>query len=305
MDTHPLVILGSGPAGCTAALYAARAGLAPLVLEGPLPGGQLTQTSDVENFPGFPRAVGGYDLVVAMREQAERFGARFEADAVTACDLAGETKTLTTLTGGTLRCRALIVATGASARWLGVPGEEALRGRGVSACATCDGAFFRGRHVAVVGGGDVACEDALTLSKLCAKVTLIHRRDSLRASKVLADRVLAAPNVEPLWDTVVEAVRDPAQGRVTALALRGVKTGAAAELPVDGLFVAIGHAPNTDFLRGALPLDPAGYVLGEDVRTAVPGVFAAGDVMDPRYKQAVVAASAGARAALEAERFLR
>ena len=302
--THDILILGSGPAGCTAALYAARAGFKPLVLEGAQPGGQLTQTTDVENFPGFPGGINGYDLVQSMRQQAERFGAVFEMDEATGADFAGPVKRVETLVGGTREARAVILATGASAKWLGVPGERALTGRGVSGCATCDGAFFRGREVAVVGGGDVACEDALVLARLCAKVWLIHRRDALRASKVMAERVLATPNVEPIWDTVVENVLDPAAGAVTALRLRNVTTGAVRDLPVAALFVAIGHAPNTAFLQGALALDAQGYVVTDGVRTSAPGVFAAGDVMDPAYKQAVIAAGAGARAALEAERYL-
>ena len=303
--THDLIILGSGPAGCTAALYAARAGLRPLVLEGAQPGGQLTQTTEIENFPGLPGPTNGYDLVVAMRRQAERFGAVFEMDEAVGADFSGPVRRLETLVAGTLEARALILATGASARWLGVPGEQALIGRGVSGCATCDGAFFRGKEVAVVGGGDVACEDALFLARLCAKVWLIHRRDALRASKVMADRVLASPAIEPVWDTVVEEVLDPAAGAVSALRLRNVKDGSARELPVGGLFVAIGHTPNTAFLKGALELDAQGYVaVRGGVRTSAEGVFAAGDVMDPDYKQAVVAAGAGAKAALEAERFL-
>lgn len=303
--THDLIILGSGPAGCTAALYAARAGLRPLVLEGAQPGGQLTQTTEIENFPGLPGPTNGYDLVVSMRRQAERFGAVFEMDEAVGADFSGPVRRLETLVAGTLEARALILATGASARWLGVPGEQALIGRGVSGCATCDGAFFRGKEVAVVGGGDVACEDALFLARLCAKVWLIHRRDALRASKVMAGRVLANPAIEPVWDTVVEEVLDPAAGAVSALRLRNVKDGSARELPVGGLFVAIGHTPNTAFLKGALELDAQGYVAVRDgVRTSAEGVFAAGDVMDPDYKQAVVAAGAGAKAALEAERFL-
>ncbi len=303
--THDLIILGSGPAGCTAALYAARAGLRPLVLEGAQPGGQLTQTTEIENFPGLPGPTNGYDLVVSMRRQAERFGAVFEMDEAVGADFSGPVRRLETLVAGTLEARALILATGASARWLGVPGEQALIGRGVSGCATCDGAFFRGKEVAVVGGGDVACEDALFLARLCAKVWLIHRRDALRASKVMAGRVLANPAIEPVWDTVVEEVLDPAAGAVSALRLRNVKDGSARELPVGGLFVAIGHTPNTAFLKGALELDAQGYVaVRGGVRTSAEGVFAAGDVMDPDYKQAVVAAGAGAKAALEAERFL-
>ena len=302
---HDLIILGSGPAGCTAALYAARAGLKPLVLEGSQPGGQLTQTTDIENFPGLEKPVNGYDLVVSMRRQAERFGAVFEMDEAVGADFSGPVKKVETMVAGTLEARAVILATGASARWLGLPAEQALIGRGVSGCATCDGAFFRGKEVAVVGGGDVACEDALFLARLCSKVWLIHRRDALRASKVMADRVLANAVIEPIWDTVVDDVLDPAAGTVTAVRLRNVKDGSLRDLPISGLFVAIGHTPNTVFLKGAVDLDPRGYVAVRDgVRTSAEGVFAAGDVMDPDYKQAVIAAGAGAKAALEAERFL-
>ena len=302
---HDLIILGSGPAGCTAALYAARAGLKPLVLEGSQPGGQLTQTTDIENFPGLEKPVNGYDLVVSMRRQAERFGAVFEMDEAVGADFSGPVKKVETMVAGTLEARAVILATGASARWLGLPAEQALIGRGVSGCATCDGAFFRGKEVAVIGGGDVACEDALFLARLCSKVWLIHRRDALRASKVMADRVLANAVIEPIWDTVVDDVLDPAAGAVTAVRLRNVKDGSPRDLPISGLFVAIGHTPNTAFLKGAVDLDPRGYVAVRDgVRTSAEGVFAAGDVMDPDYKQAVIAAGAGAKAALEAERYL-
>ena len=302
---HDLIILGSGPAGCTAALYAARAGLKPLVLEGSQPGGQLTQTTDIENFPGLEKPVNGYDLVVSMRRQAERFGAVFEMDEAVGADFSGPVKKVETMVAGTLEARAVILATGASARWLGLPAEQALIGRGVSGCATCDGAFFRGKEVAVIGGGDVACEDALFLARLCSKVWLIHRRDALRASKVMADRVLANAVIEPIWDTVVDDVLDPAAGAVTAVRLRNVKDGSLRDLPISGLFVAIGHTPNTAFLKGAVDLDPRGYVTVRDgVHTSAEGVFAAGDVMDPDYKQAVIAAGAGAKAALEAERYL-
>lgn len=302
---HDLIILGSGPAGCTAALYAARAGLKPLVLEGSQPGGQLTQTTDIENFPGLEKPVNGYDLVVSMRRQAERFGAVFEMDEAVGADFSGPVKKVETMVAGTLEAHAVILATGASARWLGLPAEQALIGRGVSGCATCDGAFFRGKEVAVIGGGDVACEDALFLARLCSKVWLIHRRDALRASKVMADRVLANAVIEPIWDTVVDDVLDPAAGAVTAVRLRNVKDGSLRDLPISGLFVAIGHTPNTAFLKGAVDLDPRGYVAVRDgVRTSAEGVFAAGDVMDPDYKQAVIAAGAGAKAALEAERYL-
>ena len=301
---HDLVILGSGPAGCSAALYAARAGFSPLVLEGMQPGGQLTQTSDIENYPGFPKAINGYDLVVAMRRQAERFGAVFQMDACTEVDFTGEIKRLKTMVAGTLECRAVILATGASARWLGLDSEKSLMGHGVSACATCDGAFFKGKEVAVNGGGDTACEDALFLSRLCTKVTLIHRRDALRASKVMADRVLSTPNIEVAWNSVVADILDPNQGKVTGVVLRDTVTGETRTLPVSALFVAIGHTPNTEFLKGALELDAHGYIVTDGTRTSVKGVFAAGDAQDPAYKQAVIAAGSGAMAALEAERYL-
>ena len=249
---HDLIILGSGPAGCTAALYAARAGFKPLVLEGMQPGGQLTQTTDIENFPGFEKAINGYELVVAMRRQAERFGAVFEMDECTGADFSGEVKRLETMVGGTLEARAVILATGAAAKYLGLESERKLLGHGVSGCATCDGAFFRGKEVAVAGGGDTACEDALFLAKLCSKVTLIHRRDALRASKVMAERVLATPNIEMAWNSVVTAVEDPAKGAVEAVLLKDVQTGAERRLPVSALFVAIGHTPNTAFLKGAV-----------------------------------------------------
>ncbi len=299
-----LVILGSGPAGCTAALYAARAGFSPLVLEGMQPGGQLTQTTDVENFPGFEQAVNGYELVLSMRRQAERFGAQFEMDECTGADFSCNVKRLETVVAGVLEARAVIVATGASARWLGLESEKALLGHGVSGCATCDGAFFRGQAVAVVGGGDTACEDALFLAKLCSKVILIHRRNALRASKVMADRVLASPKIEPIWNSEIAEILDPAQGHVQAVRLRDTHSGTLRDLPVNAVFIAIGHQPNTAFLRGALPLTPQGYIITSGVKTSAPGVFAAGDVQDPAYKQAVIAAGSGAMAALEAERYL-
>ena len=302
---HDIVILGSGPAGCTAAIYAARAGLKPLVIEGQQPGGQLTQTTDIENFPGFENGINGYELVLAMRKQAERFGAVFEMDEVMSADVSGPVKKLETMVNGTLEAKAVILATGAAPRWLGLPAEKKLLGHGVSGCATCDGAFFKGKTVAVNGGGDTACEDALYLARLCEKVYLIHRRDALRASKVMADRVLSTPNIEPVWDTVVDDILDPTAGEVTALKVRNVKTGAVTELSTSALFVAIGHVPNTAFLKGVIDLDPQGYIAVKNgVLTSAEGVFAAGDAQDPAYKQAVIAAGSGAAAALEAERFL-
>lgn len=301
---YDIVILGSGPAGCTAAIYAARAGFKPLVLEGLQPGGQLTQTTDIENFPGFEQGINGYDLVITMRRQAERFGAVFEMDECIGADFSGEIKRLETMVNGTLEARSVILATGASARWLGLASEKALMGHGVSACATCDGAFFKGKEVAVNGGGDTACEDALFLSKLCKKVTLIHRRGALRASKVMADRVLETPNIEVAWHQTVVDILDPAKGEVSAVRLRSTLDGSERLLPVSALFVAIGHTPNTAFLKGAVALDDHGYIVTDGVRTSVKGVFAAGDAQDPAYKQAIIAAGSGAVAALEAERYL-
>lgn len=300
-----IVIIGSGPAGCTAAIYAARAGLAPLVFEGMQPGGQLTQTTDIENFPGFPEKIGGYELVTAMRRQAENFGARFEVDEVTHCDFSGPVKKLTLMVAGEIEAKTVIIATGATARYLGLPSEEALIGKGVSGCATCDGAFFRDRPVAVVGGGDTACEDALYLARLCSSVILIHRRDQLRASKVMADRVIAHPKITVLWDSVVEDIQDPAQETVTGLTLRNLKTQALTEHKVEAIFVAIGHTPNTRHFQGALELDAEGYIVVKPGnKTSAEGVFVAGDVHDRNYKQAIVAAGSGCVAALEAERYL-
>ena len=299
-----VVIVGSGPAGLTAAIYTARANLAPMVIEGMQPGGQLTQTTDVENFPGFENPVNGTDLVATMRKQAERFGVRFLMDEVTGCELTGDVKRLSLMVNEQLEARAVIIATGASARYLGLESEQALMGRGVSACATCDGAFFKGQHVAVVGGGDTAMEDSLYLSNLASRVTVIHRRDEFRASKVMADRVLSAPNIDVLWDTVVDEVLDVAKGEVTGLRLRNVKSGAASVLEVQGVFMAIGHTPNTAAFSGHIELDKEGYIVAERGRTSVPGVFAAGDVQDRHYKQAITAAGSGCMAALEAERYI-
>ncbi len=301
---HDIIILGSGPAGCTAALYAARAGFKPFVLEGMQPGGQLTQTTDIENYPGFEHGINGYELVTTMRQQAERFGAVFEMDECTHADFSGDVKRLETMVNGTLEAKAVILATGASARWLGLESEKKLLGHGVSGCATCDGSFFKGKDVAVNGGGDTACEDALFLAKLCSKVTLIHRRDTLRASKVMADRVLATSNIEMAWNSVVTEVLDSTKGEVSAVRLRDTVTGEERLLSINALFVAIGHTPNTAFLQGAIELDAQGYIVTHGVHTSAKGVFAAGDVQDPAYKQAIIAAGSGAMAALEAERYL-
>jgi thioredoxin reductase (NADPH) len=299
-----VVIIGSGPAGLTAAIYAARANLSPVVIDGMQPGGQLTQTSDVENFPGFEQAVNGFELVNTMRKQAERFGVRFMMDEVSACDLSGEVKKVSLMMSGELQTRTVIIATGASARYMGLPSEQQLMGKGVSACATCDGSFFRGMPVAVIGGGDTAMEDALYLSRIVSHVTVVHRRHAFRASKIMADRVLSAPNIEVVWDAVVEEVLDPAKGEVTGLRLKNVVTGERFERAVQGVFVAIGHTPNTAAFAGQVDLDAEGYIVATDTRTSRPGVFAAGDVQDRHYKQAVTAAGTGCMAALEAERYL-
>jgi len=299
-----IVIAGSGPAGCTAALYAARAGFGPLVLEGLAPGGQLTTTTEVENYPGFPEGIQGPALMEAMKAQAMRFGARFETGRVTGSDFSRRPLRLMLEDGRTIESHTVILACGAEARWLGLPSEQALRGRGVSACATCDGFFFRGVPVAVVGGGDTAMEEALFLTRFASRVYLIHRRDAFRASRIMAERVLRHPKIEPVWNSVVEEVRDPAKGAVTALVLRDTRTGELRELSVQGLFVAIGHSPSTEPFRGQVAMDEKGYIRVSGVSTSVEGVYAAGDVMDPEFRQAVVAAGTGCMAAMRACRYL-
>lgn len=303
-----VVIIGSGPAGLTAAIYAARANLRPVVVEGMAPGGQLTQTSDIENFPGFPEPVGGAELMDRMRKQAERLEVSFVQDEVESVSFSQDGKAPHVLTlaftGEMLETHAVIIATGASARYLGLPSEEALKGHGVSGCATCDGAFFKGKRVAVVGGGDTALEDALYLSRLCASVTVIHRRNEFRASKIMSDRVLAAENIAVKWNSVVEEVIDVSAKKVTGVKLRNVKTGELSVLDIDGLFVAIGHVPNTAVFKDFLKLDDAGYLVTDHSCTNIPGVFAAGDVQDRRYRQAIAAAGSGCMAALEAERYI-
>jgi thioredoxin reductase (NADPH) len=310
-ETHRtrLLIIGAGPAGYTAAIYAARAGLAPLVVAGLQPGGQLTITTDVENYPGFAEAIQGPWLMEQMQKQAEHVGAKVVFDVVTAVDLARRPFRATGDSGDAYEAEAVVIATGAQARWLGIPGEKELGGFGVSACATCDGFFYRGKHVAVIGGGNSATEEALYLSNLARHVTLIHRRDSLRSEKILQQRLFAKPNVTVLWDTTVDAVLSDDTGRVPVargLALRHAKTGDRSELKVDGVFVAIGHAPATALFQGQLDMDAEGYIrtVPGTTRTSVPGVFAAGDVQDKVYRQAVTAAGTGCMAALEGEKFL-
>jgi thioredoxin reductase (NADPH) len=303
VEERDVVILGSGPAGYTAALYAARANLRPLVLKGLEAGGQLMLTTEVENYPGFADGIMGPELMDAMEKQASRFEAEIVAQSATRVDLserpfgvwAGDQE---------WRAKTLILATGASAKWLGVPGEETLRGRGVSACATCDGFFFRDRELVVVGGGDTAMEEATFLTKFASKVTIVHRRDEFRASKIMQDRALANPKIAVIWSSVV--VEIVGEGAVTGVRLRNVKTDELTELATDGVFMAIGHTPNTDLVKGQLELTDTGYIVVEEptTRTSVAGVFAAGDVTDVIYRQAVTAAGQGCKAAIDAERFL-
>jgi thioredoxin reductase (NADPH) len=299
-----VVIIGSGPAGLTAAVYAARASLHPLIVEGLEAGGQLMLTTEVENFPGFRDGIMGPDLMAAMREQAQRFGAEMQRGNVMAVDLGTRPFEITTEEGAIL-ARTVIISTGASARLLGLPSERALMGHGVSTCATCDGFFFRGRPIAVVGGGDSALEEATFLTRFASSVTIIHRRDTLRGSKIMQEKAFANPKINFEWDTEVVDVLDPKAGEVSAVRLRNTKTGAEKDLAVEGLFVAIGHIPNTSLFTGQLDMDPDGYLITrQGTRTNVPGVFACGDVQDRVYRQAVTAAGSGCMAAIDAERYL-
>jgi thioredoxin reductase (NADPH) len=299
-----VIIVGSGCAGLTAAIYAARANLSPLVLEGRQPGGQLSTTTLVENFPGFPDGIDGPQLIMNMHQQAEKFGARFSYAEVTDFDAADE-HIRVKADDEWLETQALIIASGASARWLGLPEEEKLVGHGLTSCATCDGAFYKNVPVAVVGGGDSAAEESLFLTRFASKVYLIHRRDKLRASPIMADRVLANTKIEPIWNTVVTKYVPDDKGEMSAILLRDVRTGQERELPVACVFVAIGHDPNTKAYRGKLETDPEGYLLARRlVESKHPGVFIAGDVADRIYKQAVTAAGSGCAAAIEAERYL-
>ena len=306
--THSkVIILGSGPAGATAAIYAARAMLAPTLIAGLQPGGQLTITTEVENYPGFAEAIQGPWLMEQMQAQAEHVGTKMVQDTIDSVDLGGQPFTLTGDSGTRYTADTLIIATGASAKWLGLPSEQKFQGFGVSACATCDGFFYRGKEVAVVGGGNTAVEEALFLTNFASKVTLIHRRDELRADKTNQARLLAHPKVEVLFDTVVEEITGSEEPlSVTGLKLRNVKTGAESGLAVHGVFIAIGHSPATDLFKGQLEMDAEGYIktAPDSTRTSIPGVFAAGDVKDKVFRQAVTAAGMGCMAALEAERFL-
>ena len=300
-----VIIIGAGPAGYTAAIYAARANLAPLLITGFQAGGQLTLTTSVENYPGFVDGVQGPELMATMRKQAERFGTEMIADDVTAVDL--KVPPYTVHVGADVyRGQTIILATGASAKLLGLPNENLLMGRGVSTCATCDGFFFKDQKIMVVGGGDTAIEEALYLARLGQSVEVVHRRDSLRASKIMADRAMKNPKITFIWDSVIEEIFDPALNKVTGVLLKNLKTGAKTERPVDGLFVAIGHQPNTALFKGQVELTPTDYihVVPGTTQTSVPGVFAAGDVQDHVWRQAITAAGTGCMAALEAERYL-
>ena len=301
-EVEHVVIIGSGPAGLTAAVYAARANLRPLVLAGGLYGGQLMLTTDVENYPGFPEGILGPELMIRFREQAERFGARIENVDVSSVDFTKRPLVVRT-DDAQHEASTVIVATGASARWLDIPGEERLRGRGVSSCATCDGAFFTDKRIVVVGGGDSALEEALFLTRFGSRVTIVHRRDRLRASKIMSDRARAHPKIDFIWNSVVEEVHG--ETHVTGLRLRNVLDGSSSDMETAALFVAIGHIPNTGVFAGQLDLDELGYVVSPDGSlTNVEGVFVAGDVNDHRYRQAVTAAGAGCRAAMDVEKYL-
>jgi len=309
MATHTtrMLIIGSGPAGLSAAIYGARAGMEPIVVQGLQPGGQLTITTDVENYPGFRDVIQGPWLMQEMQAQAEHVGTRMLWDTIVDVDLSGPPFRATGDGGDIYEGDVLVIATGAQAKWLGVPGEQELGGKGVSACATCDGFFFRGKKVVVIGGGNTAVEEALYLTNHSEDVTLIHRRDSLRSEKILQDRLFANPRISVLWNKAVERFEgDPLAGGLTGVALVDTVTGEKSVLACDGAFVAIGHAPATELFKGKLELDAGGYILVEagTPKTAIPGVFACGDVMDHTYRQAVTAAGTGCMAALDAERFL-
>ena len=306
-QTTDVIIIGSGPAGYTAAIYLGRAGYHPVVIAGALtPGGQLVNTTEVENFPGFPDGIMGPDLMDAMRKQAERFGAEIVYDDVVSADVQGDSKHVVLDGGDTYTARAVIVATGSQVRKLGVPGEAEYSGRGVSYCATCDGFFFRGKPLVVVGGGDSALTEADFLSRFGSSVTVIHRRDTFRASRILVDRAEKNPKVDFRMNAVVERVNGDDESGAHSVTIRDTVTGDMTEIPANGVFVAIGHTPATEFLNGALQLDEHGYITvdGSSTRTSVPGVFAAGDVVDGVYRQAISAAGMGCRAALDAQAYL-
>lgn len=306
MMSENVVILGAGVAGLTAAIYASRANLNPVVIEGLQPGGQLTITADVENFPGFAEPVTGPDLMANMRKQAERVGARFKPGQVTAADIKGLPLKVT-IDDGTIEARALIIATGADARWLGIESETTLLGKGVSACATCDGFFYRDKEVCVVGGGDTALEEALFLTHFCSKVTIIHRRDELRGSPTLQERAKKNSKIAFAWDSIVDEILDMKKGEVTGVRIKNVKSGDLSEIPASGIFIAIGHVPNTKMLDGQIEMDENGYIRTKksSTETSVECVFACGDCQDSVYRQAVTAAGTGCMAAIDAERYLQ
>ncbi len=299
-----VIILGSGCAGSTAAIYSARANLEPLVLEGIEPGGQLSLTSNIENFPGFPEGISGLELVENMKKQAQGFGAEYRMENVVEADLSSRPFTIKT-GEETYQAHSLIIASGASAQLIGLESEKILLGKGVSTCATCDGFFYRGQEVVVVGGGDTAMEDAIYLTRFCEKVTVVHRRDELRASQIMGDRAKSNPKITFIWDSVVTEVLDPEKGEVEAVRIKNVKSGEETVYKTNGVFIAIGHKPNTGIFKGQLDQSPNGYLLVHDgYHTNVEGVFAAGDVHDEHYRQAITAAGAGCGASLDCERFL-
>ncbi|MEJ5301792.1 MAG: thioredoxin-disulfide reductase [Bacteroidales bacterium] len=303
------LIIGSGPAGYTAAIYASRADLKPILYQGMQPGGQLTITTEVENFPGYPKGITGPEMMEEFKAQAERFGTDIRWGTIEEVDFSKRPFICKADDGKVIEAETVIIATGASAKWLGIPSEQEYMGAGVSGCATCDGYFYRGKVVAIVGGGDTACEEATYLAKLASKVYMIHRRNEFRASKAMQHKVFNTPNIEVIWDTVVDEIVGESQGfmkSVNGIILKNVKTGETRRLDIDGLFIAIGHKPNSDIFRGQLEMDEAGYIktIPGSTRTSVEGVFAAGDVQDHYYRQAITAAGTGAMAAIEAERFL-
>ena len=305
MADQQVVIIGSGPAGLTAALYTARANLKPLLIEGLEAGGQLMLTTMVENWPGFRDGIMGPDLMIEMREQALRFGTEMLQGNVASVDLKRRPFTIRLGEGRAITTESLIIATGASARWLEIGSDRKLSGHGVSTCATCDGYFFKGKPIAVVGGGDSAMEEAIYLTKFATKVTVVHRRDALRASKIMQDKAFANPKIQFVWDSEIAEVKDVSKGAVDAIVIRNLKTGQLRELPLDGVFIAIGHTPNTSLFKGQIELDANGYIVTtHGTRTSVPGVFAAGDVQDHIYRQAVTAAGTGCMAAIDAEHYL-
>ena len=303
-EIRNVIIIGSGPAGLTAAIYASRADMKPLVIEGQQPGGQLTITTEVDNYPGFPDGINGPELVMDMHKQAERFGTEFISDVVTSVDLS-KRPFVVRIGDVSYKSKTLIISTGASAKWLGIESEKKLMGSGVSGCATCDGFFFKGKEVVVAGGGDTAVEEAIFLTKFAAKVSIIHRRDQLRASKIMQDRALKNEKISFIWDSVVDKILGEDVGHVTGVRIKNVKSGSITDFHCNGVFIAIGHTPNTKIFEGLLELDEKGYIiLKQRTYTSVEGVFAAGDVADPVYRQAVTAAGMGCMAAIDAERFL-